>query len=55
MTDANESEDRIELLENRVHKLEGILQVMLDELANGSIEDSASRIREILDLDEQGY
>ena len=52
MTNIIELTDRIELLEGSVRKLEGILHVMLDELANGAIEDSAQRIREILDQGE---
>ena len=55
MTGISELTNRVELLEGKVQKLQGILQVMLDELANGAIEDSAERIREILDLDESGY
>ena len=55
MTDIDELAEKVEALETHIRRLEGVLVAMLDEIANGSIEDSAVRMREILDQDDQGY
>jgi hypothetical protein len=39
---------RIESLESHVALLEGVLHVMLQEIANGTIQDSAPEIRAAL-------
>ena len=40
-----ETQDRIEALESHVARLEGIIHVMLIELENGTIQESAKEIR----------
>lgn len=51
MPDSDNLIDRIETLERQVQKLEGVIQVTLQELENGSIEDSAARILDVLEQD----
>jgi len=44
-----ELNEEMRMLKAHVMKLEGIIQVMLEELGSGSIEDSADRILEVLE------
>ena len=55
MTDIDDLAVKVEALENHIRRLEGVLVAMLDEIANGSIEDSAVRMREILDQGDAEY
>jgi len=49
MTDILELKSKMELLEEEISNLKGIVHVMLEELENGSIQVSARRIREVLE------
>ena len=44
----NELEMRVEVLSEHVAKLEGVIDVMLQEAENGTLEQTAASIRESL-------
>ncbi len=49
----NELEMRVEVLSEHVARLEGVIDVMLQEAENGTLEQTAASIRAALSGDEE--
>ena len=49
----NELEMRVEVLSEHVARLEGVIDVMLQEAENGTLQGSAASIRAALSGDEE--